>query len=146
MPKLRSCRGIDSVSRHLIQAREFGSFTLVEAHQRLPVVKRITRESERKLKPLQQRLHAMVPADPRQQNIRYQYRQIVEQWAGKIERLGLKAQGLWQVGFDGGEGWYCWQFPDRRIRYFLEYGDEFSQRRLIRERLPYDHLDLAHEL
>ncbi len=146
MSNMSTRNDIDSVSRHFIQAREFRPLNLMDAHELLPVVIRITREAVFKLKPLQARLHAMVPADPRLEGIRSQYQQCVEQWAGKIERLGLNALGLWQVGFDGGEGWYCWQFPDRRIRYFLEYGDTFSQRRLIRERLPYDHVDLVHEL
>lgn len=139
-------QGADSVSRHLIHSCEFRSLSLLDAEELLPVVGNITRLAVIKLKPVQARLHAMVPADPRQEKIRSQYQRCVEQWIGKIERLGLHTPGLWQVGFDGGQGWYCWQFPDRRIRYFLEYGDEFSQRRLIRERLPYDHLDLVHEI
>lgn len=136
----------DAVCQHLIHPGEFRTLSLLEAHELLPVVKNISRTAANKLKPVQARMHAMVLADPRQQKIRFQYQKCVEQWAGKIERLGLKAQGLWRVGFDSGEGWYCWQYPDRQIRYFIEYGDEFSQRRLIRERLPYDHFDLVHEI
>lgn len=146
MPNLPIHNGANALSRHLIHGREFRTLSLPQAGELLPVVKNITRQAAIKLKPVQARLHAMVPADPRQEKIRAQYQQCVEQWAGKIERLGLNAQGLWQVGFDGGQGWYCWQFPDRQIRYFIEYGDDFSQRRLIRERLPYDHFDLVHEV
>lgn len=146
MPNLPARNSVDALSLHFIHHREFRTLSLLEARELLPVVKNITRMAAIKLKPVQARLHALVPADPRQDKIRSQYQQCVEQWAGKIERLGLHALGLWQVGFDAGQGWYCWQFPDRQIRYFLEYGDEFSQRRLIRERLPYDHSDLAHEV
>ncbi len=45
-----------------------------------------------------------------------------------MRRLGLAVHGLWQVGFDCEEGWYSWQYPERRIRYFIEYGNTFADR------------------
>ncbi len=127
------------LSRHQIQSHEFRHLSLDDAHTLLAVVRRITAESVQRLQPLQRSLHSMVPADPRQAGVRQEYQAVVRRWAGKIERLGLKAHGLWQVSFDGGEGWYCWQFPERSIRYFLEYDATFEDRTLIRKRLPYDY-------
>lgn len=80
---------------------------------------------------MQSPLHTKVPADPRVAELNAQYVAIVEQWTRKMRRLGFAVHGLWQLGFDSGEGWYSWQLPDRTIRYFIEYGCSFSDRQLI---------------
>jgi len=107
---------------------------LFSAHEVLPMVRAITRQAAAELRPVQQSLNNMVPADPRNAQVNIAYSRVVEIWAGKIERLGLKVFGLWQVGFDSGSGWYGWQYPERRIRYFLEYNAGFSDRCLINDR------------
>ncbi len=97
------------------------------------MLRNITRKAAEELAPHQRRLNSMVPADPRNAQVKRAYATVVESWAGKIERLGFKVHGLWQVGFDGGTGWYGWQYPERSIRYFLEYDALFSERCLIRD-------------
>ena len=135
----------ERLSRHRIQSHEYQQLSLEEAHEILPMVKSITHSAVLKLKPVQAQLHCKVPADPRNANLRQHYQDIVTLWAGKIERLGFKVHGLWQVGFDGGEGWYCWQYPERSIRYFLEYDAEFTRRSLIRAHLTRSGYELAGE-
>ena len=130
-----------TLSPHHIQRREYRQLNLEHANELLPMISKITRQSRRELKPIQYRLNNMVPADPRNTAVKLEYEKIVQNWAGKIERLGLKVHGLWQVGFDSGIGWYGWQFPERRIRYFIEYGDYFCDRQLIRQSLAADEID-----
>lgn len=123
----------NSLSRHRIQAGNYQHLGIEAAHEILPMVRKITRKAVKELDPIQQRLNTLVPSDPRILQVKHTYAHIVKSWAGKIERLGLKVLGLWQVGFDGGSGWYGWQYPERSIRYFLEYDALFSDRCLIRE-------------
>lgn len=123
------------ISRHRIQSGNYQRLDLESAYELLPIVRSITRRAVLELNPLQQRLRSMVPADPRNVMVNKAYAEVVKSWAGKIERLGLKVHGLWQVGFDGGSGWYGWQYPERTIRYFLEYDALFKDRGLIREHL-----------
>ena len=123
----------EPLSQHQIKAGEYLRLDLAVAHEALPMVRSITRKAAEELKPLQWRLNNRVPADPRNVQLRQAYEGVVCAWTGKIERLGFKVFGLWQVGFDGGLGWYGWQHPERSIRYFLEYDAPFSGRCLIRE-------------
>jgi hypothetical protein len=132
MRKVVSSSETNTVSRHHIQAGKYRSLDLKAAHDLLPIVRKITQQANRELGPIQQRLNSMVPADPRIAYVKFTYERIVKNWAGKIERLGLKVHGLWQVGFDGEIGWYGWQYPERSIRYFLEYDALFADRSLIR--------------
>lgn len=119
------------LSAHQIKAGDYLSVDLQAAHEILPIVQKITQKAVDDLEPLGLRLNNMVPADPRNVEVKFEYERVVKSWAGKIERLGLNVLGLWKVGFDGGEGWYGWQYPERRIRFFLEYDALFSDRRLL---------------
>jgi hypothetical protein len=119
------------LSTHQIKAGDYLRLDLQAAHEILPIVQKITRRAVEDLEPFGQRLNNMVPADPRNAQVKLDYERVVKNWAGKIERLGLNVLGLWKVGFDGGEGWYGWQYPERRIRFFLEYDALFSDRCLL---------------
>ena len=99
MRKVVSSRETNPVSRHQIQAGKYRSLDLQAAHDLLPIVRKITQQANHELGPIQQRLNSMVPADPRIAYVKFTYERIVKNWAGKIERLGLKVHGLWQVGF-----------------------------------------------
>lgn len=136
MRKVISPQDAHPLSRHRIRAGEYLHLDLDGAHELLPMVRKITRQAVQDLSPLQQRLSSMVPADPRNERVKRAYQRVVTSWSGKIERLGLKVHGLWQVGFDGGQGWYGWKHPERSIRYFLEYDAQFSERNLIRHCQP----------
>ncbi len=108
-------------------------FKLAEANQLLQLVQSITKQAVKRLEPVQQQLHVLVPADPRVQALNEEYTSIVANWQGKISRLGLHVHGLWQVGFDCREGWFAWRYPERKIRYFVEYGNEFEDRVLYKK-------------
>lgn len=133
MRKVRHRPALNPLSCHQIQAHRYRRLSLAEAQELLPMVRNLTEASRRQLQPLADQLHRMVPADPRNAALRIEYEQVVRHWAGKVERLGLKVHGLWQVGFDGGKGWYCWQLPERSIRYFLEYHAHYETRCLLQQ-------------
>ena len=133
MRKVPPARRQSSLSPHQIRANEYLRLDLSQAHEILLMVRKLTRKASDELEPIQLRLNAMVPADPRNAEVKCAYEGVVKNWSGKIERLGLKVFGLWQVGFDAGEGWYGWQYPERSIRYFLEYDALFSEHCLIRD-------------
>lgn len=119
------------LSAHQIKAGDYLSVDLQAAHEILPIVQNITQKAVDDLEPLRLCLNNMVPADPRNVQVKCEYERVVKSWAGKIERLGLEVLGLWKVGFDGGDGWFGWQYPERKIRFFLEYNATFSERCLI---------------
>jgi len=133
MRTIVSSKGTDSLSPHQIRPGAYQRLELSAAHEVLPIVQKLTRKAVQKLEPIQMRLNNMLPADPRMTQVKRAYADVVAAWVGKIERLGFKVLGLWQVGFDGGAGWYAWQYPQRSIRYFLEYDALFSDRCLIRD-------------
>jgi len=135
MRTARRYQAAESLSCHKIQVRRYRRVTLEQAQQMLPMVRRMTEASRQQLQPLSDRLHRMVPADPRNMEVRLTYEKVVRHWAGKVERLGLKVHGLWKVGFDGGQGWYCWQSPQRSIRFFLEYHAHYEARCLLQQHI-----------
>ncbi|MFT7532884.1 MAG: hypothetical protein ACI9FD_003919 [Gammaproteobacteria bacterium] len=108
-------------------------FTLSEANEVLPAVAYITRLAVSELKPAKQQLQRLLECDPRAVAASQCYEKIVRKWIGKIERLGLVAKGLWWVEFDTGEGYLCWRYPEIRLEYFHDYGEEVESRRPIEE-------------
>lgn len=108
-------------------------FTLAEAQALFPVVRRITQVAYEQLAPVRQRLEAMVPTDPRIEEVERQYEAIVKRWVGKMERLGLVVKGLWLVDFDTGDGYLCWKFPELRINHYHGYSEGFAGRRPLAE-------------
>jgi hypothetical protein len=108
-------------------------FTLAEAQALFPLVRRITQAAYEQLAPVRQRLEAMVPTDPRIEEVERQYETIVKRWVGKMERLGLVVKGLWLVDFDTGDGYLCWKFPELRINHYHSYHEGFAGRRPLTE-------------
>ena len=58
---------------------------------------------------------------------------LIEQWQSKIERLGAKPKGLWLADFDNGSGYFCWKFPETKIKFFHGYNEGFSGRKSLEE-------------
>ena len=57
---------------------------------------------------------------------------IVRKWVMQVRRLGIKVYGLWELGFDTGDGYLCWRHPEIRLAYFLEHGEDFQGRRPLK--------------
>ncbi len=108
-------------------------FTLEEANELFPLVRRITHDAYKTLRPIKRRLENMLATDPRMVVVEKEYEAVVKRWVRKMERLGLVVQGLWLVDFDTGEGYLCWKYPELRIGHFHDYTSGFSSRRPLNE-------------
>ena len=108
-------------------------FSLEEANELFPLVRRITHDAYKKLEPIRRRLENMLATDPRMVAVEKEYEAVVKRWVRKMERLGLVIQGLWLVDFDTGDGYLCWKYPELRIGHFHDYTSGFSGRRPLSE-------------
>ncbi len=108
-------------------------FSLSEAQQMLPLIRKITRSAYEQLEPYQIKIRSMLDCDPRITGIQNDYELIVRKWVQKVERLGIHVYGLWQIGFDTGDGYICWRFPEIRLAYYSDYDDTFTTRRPLAE-------------
>lgn len=108
-------------------------FTLAEARDLFPLVRRITADACQELQPVKQTLRNMLSTDPRIVKIEKAYEDIVKRWVNKMERLGLVVKGLWLVDFDTGDGYLCWKYPELQINHYHEYTTGFAGRRGLGE-------------
>ncbi len=107
-------------------------FTLSEAKELLPVVRRMTQTAELRVRELSQR-HELLKAPEKKTLIEEDIRRCIAEWHGKILRLGMQSKGLWLVDFDSGDGFWCWQFPEVDISFCHGYHEGFRQRRELPE-------------
>lgn len=56
----------------------------------------------------------------------------IQECKDKVEKLGGIVSGLWRVDFDSGDGYYCWHFPEREVKYHHKYNEGSAQRRLVK--------------
>lgn len=108
-------------------------FSLEEAQELLPLVRRMTAAAYDELQPVKQRLENMLASDPRINKIEAEYERIVRGWVAKMERLGLVVKGLWLLDFDTGDGYLCWKYPELRIAWFHDYQSGFAERQKLAE-------------
>lgn len=106
-----------------------GTFSLDEAKEILPVIRRITEEYSREVSALIARLETIdSTATDLIQNLEKEINQLIKCWQGKVRKLGGVPKGLWLVDFDNGEGYYCWKHPENDILYWHGYTDGFTKR------------------
>ncbi len=108
-------------------------FTLAEAEDLLPLVRRITHGAYRELKPVRHLLSTLPPGSGALYEAEEDYECIVKRWVAKMERLGMVVKGLWLVDFDIGDGYLCWRFPELRLAYYHSYCEDYDTRRPLRE-------------
>jgi hypothetical protein len=106
-------------------------FSLDEARDLLPTVKRLTEEAAREADAVSDRLRELDEQDPEHARLSDQLSGIVANWAAAMHALQLEAKGLWLVDFDNGEGYYCWSYPENTIAHFHGYEDGFAGRMKI---------------
>ncbi|MCG6870787.1 MAG: DUF2203 domain-containing protein [Gammaproteobacteria bacterium] len=108
-------------------------FTLAEAEELFPLVRRITGEAQSELEPVRQRLEQIAGGTAAFGEAERRYEELVRRWVSKMERLGLVVQGLWLVDFDTGDGYLCWKYPELHLGHYHDYQDGFSGRRPLVE-------------
>jgi hypothetical protein len=117
----------------IVSDKEPRLFTLAEARDLCPLVRRITTEAHQELEPVRRRLEGMLPSNPKLPETEREYEGVVKRWVGKMERLGLVVKGLWLVDFDTGDGYLCWKFPELRLNHYHDYHSGFAGRRPLDE-------------
>lgn len=116
-------------SLHEINQKRF--FTLEEARQLLPVVKRITKSAKEDISLLS--TQGRYTSDKKKRAaIEEQIQRVLQNWHQKIHKLGCVAKGMWLVDFDSGEGYFCWHYPEESIEFFHAYHEGFGGRSKIR--------------
>ena len=110
-------------------------FNLSEAKQLLPVVQKITHRLHTKNKDIEIRLERLLMADPRRRYYQEQFRDNITEWKTKMEGLGVNVNNLWQVKFNVGSGFLCWQFPELVIAHFLPEGEAWESKIKLKEYL-----------
>ena len=110
---------------------EARQFSLSEATEMLPVLRKVTAAASKELIPYQDQMNVLLDCDPRQGPLKDEFEQIVRKWISQVQRLGVRVSGLWEVGFDTGDGYLCWRHPELRLAYFRNYEEDFSRRRPI---------------
>jgi len=109
-------------------------FTLSEARALMPLIVKITTAAHKKLEPLRSQLQtAITENDESARTVELAYRQVVQGWINKLQRLGVTASNLWVVHFDTGDGHLCWRFPELRLANFHLYEDCEKGRRSVEE-------------
>lgn len=108
-------------------------FNLREARDQMPIVQSITKKHQIELTPIQQRLNKMLSNDPRRSQLEFEYEAVVRRWGTKIEQLGAKVAGLWEVEFNTGEGSLCWRHPELSLNYFRANGKSFAERERLNQ-------------
>lgn len=104
-------------------------FSIKEARELLPIVRRVTEESSNRVKGLLSLLEAVRDRDSgKAKEIEEKINKHVEEWQTKIEKLGAEGKGLWLVDFDCGNGYYCWKFPEEKLEHFHSYTEGFQAR------------------
>lgn len=122
------------------QARRF---TLAEARETLPLIKRLTAQAARELEPVAVGLRRQGLDGSELKAYEKDYERIVRRWAGKVERLGLVVKGLWLVAFDTGDGYLCWTHPEHDVDFYHAYHEGFAARRPLAEVIANCHPDWA---
>ncbi len=117
----------------ILANKESRVFTLAEARELFPLVRRITEEAFRELEPVRHKLEGMAPSNPKLVQVEKQYETIVKRWVSKMERLGLVVKGLWLVDFDTGDGYICWKYPELQLGHYHDYHTGFAGRRPLDE-------------
>jgi hypothetical protein len=103
-------------------------FSLREACELLPTVKRLTAEAVRDAEVLVIQLQQTDDVDPKHESLSAELDQVVARWTKTMQEMSLKVKGLWLVDFDNGEGYYCWCYPEDGINHYHGYAEGFSGR------------------
>lgn len=103
------------------------TFTLEEARELLPIVKRVTKSAFDEVSDLGTQLSYLSGRDKKSE-VEEKVREVLQEWYDKIRGLGCQSKGMWLVDFDNGKGYYCWHYPEEDIHYTHGYDEGFQGR------------------
>jgi len=109
-------------------------FSVIEARQILPIIRRVTEEANLRIRGLLAKLEAVKDRDAEKtKEYEDQINRHVSEWQTKIAKLGAEGKGLWLVDFDCGTGFYCWKYPEKSLDHFHGYTEGFQARVKMRD-------------
>ncbi len=110
-------------------------FTIEEVNNLLPIIKKITEEYSQTVQAMISRFENMKGrSEGVASDLEKDINDRIQTWQNKMEKLGVRAKGLWLADFDSGDGYFCWKFPEERVCYWHAYTDGFRGRVPIEER------------
>lgn len=120
-----------------------GFFTLEQARQLLPIVKKITEKYRLRVDNVMEKLERVEITDfVLIDLLEAQVNEYLTEWNKKITRLGGIPEGLWRVGFDCGDGMYCWKYPESDIFFWHAYTESDHGRVLVSDKFDVDDIFL----
>lgn len=112
-------------------------FTLAEAKDLLPVVRKVTARTATEVEKLLQQLeNSDINNTAFIEKTEMQVNHLIQQWNDKMAKLGVKSKGLWYVDFDNGVDFFCWRYPEQDIFFQHSHTDGFTGRTLIDKSRP----------
>ena len=103
-------------------------FTLREARDLLPELRRITAPAARSLEALAGTIESLEEGDPKRMLLEQEYSGRLNEWVEAVSRLGCEVKGVFLVDFDNGEGYYCWKWPETDVEHFHGYEEGYAGR------------------
>ncbi len=106
-----------------------GPFGLDEATDLVRILNQVTHKYSQQVNALVEQLESLPPNDRQAANdIESQIQKLIDEWNGKIRKLGGIPKGLWLVDIDNGQGYYCWKYPETRVEYWHDYNSGYAGR------------------
>lgn len=94
------------------------TFSLPEAEQLLPIVRRITEKVARDVADLQEQIRFVPQSEALYQRLYERMELAVRRWSIKMTQLGCEPRGIWLVDFNSGDGWFSWRLGDEGLAFF----------------------------
>ncbi len=106
------------------------TFTLEEAQDRMPEVKRLTEPVYLLAASLARETQdAERSGDAaRVEALKARIQSLIEAWSESVQALGADVKGLWLVDFDSGDGYWCWAWPEMELSHWHSYEGGFRSR------------------
>lgn len=115
--------------RGMITINRRGVFSLSQAQQILPVIRRITLEYSAKVELLIARLEILQLTQTEIIcELEKQVNELIQIWNDKIRKLGAIPRGLWAVDLDSGSGYFSWKHPETDLLYWHGYNESYNDR------------------
>lgn len=113
-----------------------GPHSLAQANEIVNILNRVTAKFSKQVNEHIARLEALGPGEKDKTfAVEQVISGLIEEWNGKVRKLGGLPKGLWLVDFDSGEGYYCWKYPESEIKYWHDHKSGFASRVLLTEKM-----------
>lgn len=105
-------------------------FTLEEAQELLPIVRRLTQKCVERVRKLTTQI-SYTPDKQRRGLLEKQVHLELQEWHRRVGQVGGEAKGMWLVDFDNGDGYFCWRYPEPNVEFFHSYSQGYQGREKI---------------